>query len=496
MKKTLSIAIAVLCLSLSKGFIVCAAEIPEKALVKIDARAIGKTGSGFIVKVDSTGAYIVTASHVVEGDEHPDVVFTTRRNVPASATIAALEGGDSKGLAILFVSKQNLPPQISALRLAPSIPAVHERLSVAGFPRSLKYLSVITSDISQRGRDIVFMEPLAEGFSGSPLLKDGTVAGIVVERRRDYSFLVSANDIKAFVIGSRIHLAPGMKVKFLRQWGSEGKGNGQFLRPWGIGVSWQGDIIYVADGYQHRVQIFNSSGAYRGQLPGIHLGNRIEAGSGVVLYAINYDGNGRNQRVEIYHSVKEVRRFNLIGSGPRDLAADTGGKNIYVTDILSHSIYRYQTTGISEYKVYKWSSWGSRGTGNGQFQSPWGVVYDRHRHRRVYVADTGNNRVQAFTAEGKFLMKWGEKGTGDGQFDRPIDLAVDTARGNVYVLDRRNARVQVFSPDGEFLGKWGSAGRGTMEFMDPYGIAIDANDNVYVVDPGAHRVQAFRVQWQ
>jgi len=496
MKKTIPIAIALFCLSFSIGFTVCAAEIPEKGLVKVYARTIGEIGSGFIVKVAPTGAYIVTASHVVEGDEHLDVEFTTRRNVPAPATVVALEGGDPRGMALLFVPKQNLPSQLSALRLAASMPSLYERLSVAGFPRSLNYLSVITADISQRGRDIVFMEPLADGFSGSPLVKGGTVAGIVVERRREYSFVVPANDIRTFVEGSRIRLAPGMNVRFLAKWGTEGSGNGQFLRPWGIGVAWQGDIVYVSDDHQKRVQVFSSSGVYRGQLPGMNLGNRLEAGSGSVVYVLNHSGDGRNEWIEIYHGWQEVGRFKLIGSDPRDLAADISGKNFYVADISSNSIYRYQTSGIPEYKMYQSTSWGSRGTGNGQFREPWGVVFDRHHSKRVYVADTGNNRVQVFTSEGKFLKRWGESGAGDGQFDSPISVAVDTSRGNVYVLDRKNARVQVFSSDGEFLGKWGKAGRDDMEFMDPYGIAIDSNDNVYVIDPGAHRVQAFRVQWQ
>jgi DNA-binding beta-propeller fold protein YncE len=65
---------------------------------------------------------------------------------------------------------------------------------------------------------------------------------------------------------------------------------------------------------------------------------------------------------------------------------------------------------------------------------PWGVVFNRHRYRRVYVADTGNNRIQAFTAEGKFLRKWGEKGTGDGQFGSPCFLVTSICEHIVYAV--------------------------------------------------------------
>jgi len=63
----------------------------------------------------------------------------------------------------------------------------------------------------------------------------------------------------------------------------------------------------------------------------------------------------------------------------------------------------------------------------------------------VYVADTGNHRIQKFNASGEFLAKWGSEGTGDGQFDCPYGVAVDS-NGNVYVADMGNDRIQKFKP--------------------------------------------------
>ena len=49
--------------------------------------------------------------------------------------------------------------------------------------------------------------------------------------------------------------------------------------------------------------------------------------------------------------------------------------------------------------------WGSAGNGDGQFSGPHGIVVDAHG--KIFVADTGNNRIQKFASDGTFLMKWG-----------------------------------------------------------------------------------------
>ncbi len=89
------------------------------------------------------------------------------------------------------------------------------------------------------------------------------------------------------------------------------------------------------------------------------------------------------------------------------------------------------------------AEWGGRGTDDGQFRRPRGVAVDAAGN--VYVADTGNNRIQMFDSQGRFLAKWGTTGSSLGQFRRPSGVAVD-ADGNIYVADASNNRVQRFTP--------------------------------------------------
>jgi DNA-binding beta-propeller fold protein YncE len=73
---------------------------------------------------------------------------------------------------------------------------------------------------------------------------------------------------------------------------------------------------------------------------------------------------------------------------------------------------------------------GHIGTGDGQFNNPLGITLDYARGY-VYVADSGNNRVEKFTSNGTFITKWGSFGKGEGQFNTPIGIDEDEAKQNV-----------------------------------------------------------------
>jgi sugar lactone lactonase YvrE len=140
--------------------------------------------------------------------------------------------------------------------------------------------------------------------------------------------------------------------------------------------------------------------------------------------------------------------------------------------------------------------WGSHGNGDGEFNEPASIAVDTNGY--VYVADRGNNRIQKFTAEGEFLFKWGKEGSGEGEFGLEFwgglhDIAVDT-NGYVYVADTGNNRVQKFTTDGQFVAKWGNYGSGDGEFSILTGIAADTNGFVYVA--GTCDIQKFTTDGQ
>ena len=160
-----------------------------------------------------------------------------------------------------------------------------------------------------------------------------------------------------------------------------------------------------------------------------------------------------------------------------------GSGNVYVADTGNNRIQKFTSAGAFL------TAWGSAGTTNGQFSIPSGIAVDASGN--VYVADTGNNRIQKFTSAGVFVAKWGTGGTGDGQFDMPMGIAVDAT--GLYVNDMGNHRVQKFSFAGAYFSKWGTEGIANGQFYYPTGLGAGGSA-VYVADSGNNRVQKFTTQ--
>lgn len=260
------------------------------------------------------------------------------------------------------------------------------------------------------------------------------------------------------------------------QWGTFGAAAGQFNQPQGIAIDSQGNV-YVADAGNFRVQKFNAAGVFQSA-----WGKR---------------GSGNGEFLSL--------------SG---VAVDNTGA-VYVTDSVQKRVQVFSGQGVFL------RSWGGiTGQGDGQFspfQGPHGIAIDASRN--VYVADTGNHRIQRFTSNGVFTGWLGgctsgtrcippprlhseafdcraatcssaAAGTGEGQFSLPFGLTFD-GNDNLFVVDTFNNRVQKFDRTGRFLLQWGVRGSGDGQFKAPLGISADSLGRLYVADTGNHRVQSF-----
>jgi DNA-binding beta-propeller fold protein YncE len=235
------------------------------------------------------------------------------------------------------------------------------------------------------------------------------------------------------------------------------------------------------------VTSWGSRGFGDGEL-GFPSGISVDSSKGYVYVADNgnnliqkFDRNGSFITEWGSWDTMEVTEVGL--NNARGISVDPSTGYVYVADTGNNLIQKFDSDGKFITK------WGSNGTGDGDFVSPFGISVDPSTGY-VYVIDTYNNRIQKFNSNGTFITKWGSNGTGNGEFYSPAGLSIDSS-GNVYVADTSNHRIQKFDSDGNFITKWGSNGTGNGEFSSPLGISVDSSGNVYVSDDIDDRIQKF-----
>jgi predicted membrane-bound mannosyltransferase/DNA-binding beta-propeller fold protein YncE len=176
---------------------------------------------------------------------------------------------------------------------------------------------------------------------------------------------------------------------------------------------------------------------------------------------------------------------------PRNVAVAPDG-SLYVADSGNHRIQHLTTDGqvLQIWGRFADSAVTPGGAPLGTFYEPWGIAVDGEGF--VYVADTWNHRIQKFSAQGDFILQWGYFGQGETStaFWGPRDIAIDK-EGRVYVTDTGNKRIVIFDSEGNFISEFGSPGLLAGQFDEPVGIALDTEGNIYIADTWNQRIQVF-----
>jgi DNA-binding beta-propeller fold protein YncE len=159
---------------------------------------------------------------------------------------------------------------------------------------------------------------------------------------------------------------------------------------------------------------------------------------------------------------------------------------VYVVDAATARVYKFTTGG--QFLL----SFGSEGTGNGQF-SGGGRDVTVDGDGNVWVGDMPNFRAQKFAPDGRFLLAVPNPPVPPppGGFAEPRAVGVDGA-GNVFVSDTDNWRIQKFNASGTFAFQWGSRGGGPYKYNYAKGLAVDrATGAVYVCDTDNGQIKKY-----
>ena len=178
----------------------------KAGVVKITTKT-GQVGTGFIVRVEPEGVYIITAAHVIAGDNQPEVEFFTKRNVSVKGAIlpGAELNDDLRGLALVVVrGKAQIPDGVTSLSFGTSVELVSggEEALVIGHSGGGGNWAVLKRNISNRvGRDISFDPEVASRFSGGPIIVQNRVVGIVMSNRDGFGLGITHKSVLNYMEG-------------------------------------------------------------------------------------------------------------------------------------------------------------------------------------------------------------------------------------------------------------------------------------------------------
>ncbi|TGD83317.1 DUF7619 domain-containing protein [Hymenobacter wooponensis] len=163
------------------------------------------------------------------------------------------------------------------------------------------------------------------------------------------------------------------------------------------------------------------------------------------------------------------------------LALDGHG-SIYVVNQTLGFIRKYSVVGDSL------TQFGTQGAGQGQLLQPKGAAVDAAGN--IYVADSGNNRVQKFAANGQVV--WVYAPGGSLALVQPTDVKLGPDN-NVYVLNRDYTAVKL-SPSGQLLNSLSLRVPGSTLNDQSNGMLLDASNNIYLVSSRLSYIQKYSPQ--
>jgi len=232
---------------------------------------------------------------------------------------------------------------------------------------------------------------------------------------------------------------------------AQGSSMGQFRSPSAVCVNSKGFII-VADTGNNRLQIFDPKGKYMAK-GGSHGSTRGDFES-------------------------------LLG-----LAMDDNDQ-IYVVDQGNHRVQVMKFDNIKNGNISHVRNIGERGDTDGKLSNPHGVCID-NRNGNVLITDKGNNRVQIFDKDGKFLHKFGKQGLNPGELDKPMGIGL-TSKGEIVVTGQNDNRIQVFDYEGQLIRQAVNVGGMRHIFISqssPNPPTDQYADDIYVANEGKGEIQ-------
>jgi len=223
-------------------------------------------------------------------------------------------------------------------------------------------------------------------------------------------------------------------VCFVDEFGTSGKGEGEFDSPTALVLDTGSDLLYIVDSGNDRIQIIDVDG---------NCGSDELADD--VCFVDEFGGSGTGEG-----------KFDL----PSGLALDTSTNYLYVADTRNNRIQIIDVDGNCSGNdelandVCFVDEFGGSGNGKGKFDLPSGLALHTDNDM-LYIADTDNNQIQIIDVDGNcsgnieladdvcFVDEFGGSGDDKGEFNNPSGLTLDVSNDILYIADTDNERIQI-----------------------------------------------------
>jgi len=241
--------------------------------------------------------------------------------------------------------------------------------------------------------------------------------------------------------------ARGETAKLVRIIGSRGAGPGQMDGPEGVSRDVNGDL-YVTDEHNRRINVFDAEGRF------LRSWSVPQDPQCVTVFRDRVYVSLNKRNYLACYSKEGVERFRI---GHEALFPIV----LYITlpsAVASFALFmilRRKKLAIILAAVFAAAAGGGsladylRHVGPGEFRVPDDIAVSPDGSE-LYIVDRYNSRIQVTDLDGRFKREFARPGGKHGELSDPKQLAFDP-EGNLWVADSGNHRLQCFSPDGKFL---------------------------------------------
>ena len=273
--------------------------------------------------------------------------------------------------------------------------------------------------------------------------------------------------------------------------------------PYGVCADNSGNI-YIADTGNHKIQIYDEWQVFQKEIGAGELNSPQSVAIDSLGQLIVCDTG--NHLVKIF-DIASGAGTGFVGNSiagplnsalgnfnfPRDIAVDSSG-NIYIADSGNNRIQKFDSAGVFIAEIKDVSH---------PFDHPYSVDIDISG--KIYIADTYNHSIKIFNSDNTFYNEFGYRGTGDGpdisgnrEFELLLPQGITVDQNYIYIADSNNARIKVF--DNLFPFAWvqsyGHIGNNKISFHFPRKIFFLERgnyDKLFIADSNLDRVQIFNL---